>query len=229
MDKQLKESMFQYYDERASEYDEIYLCGKLSTAINNPKAYIDETGKLKEIVNNFCSGNILDIPCGTGFWMQSYAEKCDSIILIDQSKNMLEESKQKASELGVLNKCEFIQRNVFNYDWPAEKFDTLLTGFFISHLSEEEEIIFLNRALKSLKAGGRILVLDSAWSNERASIRPGKEGKMTRRLNNGTEFDIYKKYYEPDDINQIGKRHNLEIEIHHCGITFFAFSGTVKK
>ena len=42
--------MFQYYDKRASEYDEIYLHGKCSSAISNSKVYIEETEKLQEIV-----------------------------------------------------------------------------------------------------------------------------------------------------------------------------------
>ena len=219
--------MFKYYDERASEYDEIYLHGKCSTAINNPKAYIEDAEELNRIVSNICLGNILDIPCGTAFWQPAYAERCTSVLLLDQSANMLELSKSRARANSIENRCKFVQADILNFDLESEKYDVILLGFFISHLNEDEEFRFLSGMKNSLKKEGRLLALDSSWSEERAKASSNKEGGLIRRLNNGNEFEIYKKYFEPKDIDRIGKKYNLKMKIHHFGSVFCAFSGTV--
>lgn len=224
MDDSLKESMFQYYDDRASEYDEIYLYGKGSTALNNSTAYIEETEKLKKIVSDICFGDLIDIPCGTAFWLPSYAEKCNSLLLVDQSLRMLEISRKRAHRNGIDDRCKIVQADILNSKWKFNKFDIVLIGFFLSHLTKQEENIFLSGIKNSLKKRGKLLILDSAWSHKRAETHQ-KEGRRIRRLNNGTEFEIYKKYFEPNDIKEIGKKHNLKMEIHHFGLTFCAFSG----
>lgn len=222
----LKQNTFQYYDERASEYDEIYLYGKCSTAMNNPNAYIEDTEELKKIVNEICFGDILDIPCGTAFWLSAYAEKCNSALLVDQSTSMLEMSKKKARENGIENHCEFIQADVLNYDLGSAAYDTIISGFFLSHLNEDEEFKFISKIKNSLNKEAKLLILDSSWSEERAKHRY-KEGGLVRRLNNGKEFEIYKKYFEAKDIDEIGENHNLKMKVHHFGSAFCAFSGTV--
>ena len=192
MDNSLKDSMFQYYDERASEYDEIYLYGKGSTAISKSSAYVEETNRLKTVVKNICFGKMLDIPSGTAFWLPSYSEKCDSILLVDQSKAMLDESKKRAQQNSMGDRSEILQGDVFDIDLSTKKFDIILIGFFISHLTEQEEYTFISTMRSSLSNRGKILILDSAWSQQRAATR-AKEGKQVRRLNNGIQFDIYKK------------------------------------
>ena len=224
MDNSLKESMFQYYDERASEYDEIYLYGKGTTSISDSKAYIEETDILKTVVNDICFGSLLDIPSGTAFWLPAYADKCDSIMLVDQSKEMLAISRNRAEQYGIGDRCEIAHGDIFDIDLPHNKCDTILTGFFISHLTEQEESVFIPRVKDSLNSRGKILILDSAWSQKRAATRK-KEGKQVRRLNDGSQFNIYKKYFEISDIDAFGKKYNLKMEIHHFGLTFCAFSG----
>ena len=85
MNPDLRESTFRYYDERAPEYDEIYTLGKGSTSISDPSAYIGEVGILSGLVARFCQGRLLDLPCGTGFWLPHYAARCVSTTMLDQS------------------------------------------------------------------------------------------------------------------------------------------------
>lgn len=224
MDNSLKNSMFQYYDERALEYDEIYLCGKGPASISNSSAYIEETNKLKTVIKKICFGKILDIPSGTAFWLPSYSDKCESVLLVDQSKAMLDESMKRAQQNGVGYCCETLNGDVFDIDLFTNKFNIILIGFFISHLTEQEEYTFISRMKSSLNNKGKILVLDSTWNQQRALTRE-KEGKQVRRLNNGTQFNIYKKYFDQTDIESFGSKHNLKIEVHHFGSTFCAFTG----
>lgn len=67
MSVNLKQSMLDYYRERAIEYDDVYQ-GKGPASISEPKAYISEVAILSDIVTRTLSGNIIDIACGTAFW-----------------------------------------------------------------------------------------------------------------------------------------------------------------
>ena len=224
MDNDLKQSMLTYYDERASEYDEIYTLGTGFTAVSDPEAYKAETLRLKQAAGDVCRGSMIDIPCGTAFWMPGYANNCTSVLLVDQSENMLRESELRARHYNILDRCQFIQGDIFSIKLPHQAFDAAIVGFFISHLTQEEEQVFITNFRKSIKPGGNILILDSAWSTQRAKNRP-KAGAQIRKLNNGKEFPIYKKYFDRQDIVNMGTMYEMNMEIHHFGKVFCAFSG----
>ena len=226
MEKTLKESMFEYYDERAHEYDEIYTLGKGPASINNPQLYKEETQTLQCVVNEICRGDALDMPCGTAFWLPSYAEKCNTVVLVDQSEKMLEEAKMKAVQTGIDNRCTYRKGDILDDRWESNAYDTVLIGFFVSHLTDHQEEVFFAKLHKALSSKGRFLILDSVWSETRAKTR-AKSGQQKRRLNDGTEFDIYKKYFDMMDINGINTKYGFKIDIHHFGKTFCAFSGRV--
>jgi ubiquinone/menaquinone biosynthesis C-methylase UbiE len=77
--------MLQYYDERASEYEEAYVRGTGTASIPDPEVFKREASLLPDVVTRFAHGRILDLACGTGHWLPHYAGRCSSITLLDQS------------------------------------------------------------------------------------------------------------------------------------------------
>jgi len=223
MKADVQQSMNDYYNERAPEYDEIYM-GKGPASISNPDAYKTETTILAQLVEQYCVGNHLDMPCGTGFWLPHYAQKCQHMTLVDQSENMLAECRKKASEARVLNKCQFICTDIWHDDFLHDQFDSILFGFFISHLPPEEEAKLFSMLRILLTNGGTFLILDSIWSAERAAHR-NKEGVQERILNDGRRFDIYKKYFTAEDFGKMGQMYQCNITVLHTGQTFIAALG----
>jgi predicted TPR repeat methyltransferase len=90
--------MLRYYDERASEYEEAYVLGTGTASIPDPTVFQAEAMLLGGVVERFVRGRIVDLACGTAYWLPHYAERCSSITLFDQSARMLEECKRKASD-----------------------------------------------------------------------------------------------------------------------------------
>jgi len=82
MNEKLKKEIISYYDERAEEYDEIY--GGKGPAIPDSDAYKNDVTKIKQMVSEFGRGHLIDIGCGTGFWLPYYAQNCSQITLIEQ-------------------------------------------------------------------------------------------------------------------------------------------------
>jgi ubiquinone/menaquinone biosynthesis C-methylase UbiE len=222
MDKSLKQKMALYYDERAREYDEIYV-GK-GPAIPDPIAYQNDVKKVSEIASKFGGGHLIDIGCGTGFWLPYYAQNCSLITLLDQSEKMLSECKKRVDELGLKYKCNLVQGDFFETHFEDSSFDSTLTGFLISHLTSEQEKSFFVNLKKSLKPQGQFMLIDSAWSSKRKQYRK-KKGIQERILNDGQVFTIYKRYFDKSDVEVIFERYGFKLQSYYKGDVMLASVG----
>jgi ubiquinone/menaquinone biosynthesis C-methylase UbiE len=166
----------------------------------------------------------LDLACGTGYWLPSYARQCSRITLFDQSDRMLAESRAKADRLGVVDRCVFVHGDFFEQDFEKNAYDTVLAGFFLSHLTEDQERVLFDAFRSMLNAFGRFLILNSAWSQERARYNT-KEECQSRRLNDGTAFEIYKRYCDRDDISRWVREYDVTLRVELFGSAFYAVSG----
>jgi 2-polyprenyl-3-methyl-5-hydroxy-6-metoxy-1,4-benzoquinol methylase len=218
--------MLAYYDARASEYEEAYTLGTGTSSIRDPGVFTSEARTLASIVGQRMSGRVIDIACGTGFWLPSYAAACSHVTLFDQSEKMLDECRKKVERLGLAERSTLRQGDVFEQHFTPGSYDGALVGFLLSHLTEAQEAQFF-AVLKSMIApGGRFLILESAWSPERARAN-AKTEQQERRLNDGTRFEILKRYFDRDDVAGWGRRYQVSLEIEHFGAAFVAVSGRV--
>ncbi len=218
--------MFDYYDERAGEYEELYTRGAGPACIPDQEAYVRESAALGEIAGRLCEGHVIDIACGTGFWMPSYADSCPSITLFDQSAKMLAECRSKTDSLGITDKCTFVQGDFFGQDFGRDAFDMAVIGCFLSHVPEDMEQAFFTKLKGMLKPGGRFLVLDSIWNDERAKARE-KVGAHERTLNDGRQFEIYKRYFVEDDFKAMAETSGVSMEVVYAGRVFIVAVGTI--
>ena len=77
-----------------------------------------------------------------------------------------------------------------------------------------------------LAPGGRFLILDSAWSAHRARFN-AKVERQQRRLNDGTLYEIYKRYLDEQDLAGWTEKYRITLSIEHFGTAFLAASGTL--
>lgn len=222
MDDKPKQEMISYYDERAQEYDEIYL-GK-GPAIPDTVAYKNDVTKIREVVSAFGRDHLIDIGCGTGFWLPYYARNCSRITLIDQSEKMLLECKRRVDKLRLKYKCHFVQGDFLEVSFENRLFESALAGFFVSHLSLELEQAFFVKLKRILKPNGRLMLIDSAWSRKRQQYRR-KESKQERVLKDGRPFTIYKRYFDKSDIEEMFMRYRFKLESYYMGDVFLAVTG----
>jgi ubiquinone/menaquinone biosynthesis C-methylase UbiE len=225
MDSDLRQRMLTYYDERAPEYEEAYTLGTGTASIPDPEVFKGEARVLTDIVSRFAHGRIMDLACGTAYWLPSYAPNCSRITLFDQSSRMLTEGRVKAHRLGIVDRCAFVQGDFFAHKFDQAAYDTVLVGFFLSHLTEAQERLLFDALRTMLDASGRFLILDSAWSPERSKFN-AKVERQPRRLNDGTAFEIYKRYCDQDDISRCAREYDAKLDIEHFGPAFYAVSGT---
>ena len=113
---------------------------------------------------------------------------------------MLEECRKKTEALGVAARCTVVQADVFEHEFPEHAYHCALVGFLVSHFTEDQERVVFEKLARMLDVSGRFLILDSAWSPERARFN-AKAERQERRLNDGTRFEIYKRYIDRQDID----------------------------
>jgi len=227
MDRRRRQRMLAYYDERAPEYEEAYTRGTGTTSIPDPEVFKADARILAAVVAREVHGRVMDVACGTAYWLPLYAANCSHITLFDQSERMLAEARAKASAHGVLERCDFVRGDFLEHEFPSRPHDTALIGFLLSHLSEEEEDVLFDTLRNVLKPGGRFLILDSAWSRERAMFNRKVE-RQARKLNDGTVFEIYKRYCDQEDISRWARVHGAELRVEYFGPAFFAASGVFR-
>lgn len=224
--KTLQQNMNDYYNARAQEYDEIY-AGIGYTSIPDPNAYKQEVKIVSDLIGKHIRGRQIDIACGTGFWLPSYASNCPEIFLIDQSENMVSECMKKIKKLAIEDKCKIIRDDFFRYKFEESIFDNALIGSLLSHFSNEQEIEFFNKLKYILKPEGEFIIIDSIWNEEKAKKR-NKSGIQERPLNDGRKFKIYKRYFNRNDVEILKTKYSLELEIILEGRVFIGLKGRIK-
>jgi len=222
VDHRLEQELIAYYDARAREYDDVY-SGK-NPAIDAPELYIKEVKEIAALVAEFGSGRVVDIGCGTGFWLPYYAKNASSITLIDESENMLKVCEQRVHALGIVDKCEFQNDNFYAKTWERDRFDSALIGFFMSHISQDVEDRFFATLRSILSPYARVLLIDSAWTEKR-KLERAKEGIQERILNNGRTFKIFKRYFTLRELELLFKKYNLNIVSSYMGTVFLTALG----
>jgi len=219
MDNRIKKEMTSYYNERAEEYDDLYM-GKSHFTLD-PSIYLKDVIKVSEMASGFGNGHLIDIACGSGFWLPSYARNCSRITLLDQSEKMLKESKKRVEKIRLINLVNFIQGDFLEVMLEDSTFDSALVGFLLSHLTVRQEKVFFLKLKRILKSNGNLLIIDSAWNDERQKYTK-KEGTQERVLNDGRRFKIYKRYFEKSDLEGMAHRHNFKIKSCYVGTAFIA-------
>ena len=67
--------------------------------------------------------------------------------------------------------------------------------------------------------------MDSSWSLFRKS-RP-KQGTTVRKLNNGRTYEIYKRYFDRDDVELMSKSYDMDLAVQHDGQIYLGVTGVL--
>jgi len=224
MDSSTKSELFKYYSARAPEYEAFYE-GGVPAKLPEPAVYRKETGAIAKVLADYIGGECIDIACGTGFWLPVYEKNCRRIVLLDQSDKMLAECRKKIEKLGIEKKTEVIADDFFSYPFLSQSYDSALSGFFLSHLTDAEEKDFFLVLKRILKPGGTLVIIDDVWSPEIAATGRPKAGRVRRSLSDGRQFTIFKRYFEKPDLYYLAERRDMKLEIVYWGRLFFLATG----
>jgi ubiquinone/menaquinone biosynthesis C-methylase UbiE len=167
-----------YYERRAPEYDEWYLGLGRFDGLERPQWDAD-VGQLEHAVAALPPCRTLDVACGTGFLTRHLR---GTVLGLDQSATMLAIARER------IPTATFIEADALTrLPFGDGSFDRVFTGHFYGHLEADERTRFLAEARRVAR---ELVVVDSA-------VRPDRprEERQERVLNDGSTWDVYKRYF----------------------------------
>lgn len=212
-----------YYEARAIEYDQWWLRqGRYDRGPEETARWFEEAAQVDAALDAFQPrGDILELACGTGLRSGKLLAAADRLTVVDGSAEMLAiHATRHASP-----KIERVQADLFNWS-PQRKFDVVYFGFWLSHVPPEKVEAFWTMVRNALKPGGHFFFVDSRRthvSTAKDHVLPELDSsKMTRRLDDGREFQIYKLFYEPTSLRDRLSALDWECEVLQTK-TFFIY------
>jgi SAM-dependent methyltransferase len=198
-----------YYRERAGEYDDWWF-RRAGYALDTETAarWFADVRELEAALDAFePRGDVLELAAGTGIWTQRLLQHADRVTAVDAAAEVLELNRARTDD-----GAEYIVADVFAWEAPR-RFDVCFFGFWHSHVPTRHFEAFWQRVGRSLKPDGRVFFLDNARLGDSRHLVSSEGEVIRRRLTDGREFDIVKRYWEPNELERdlaaIGWRLNV--------------------
>lgn len=192
-----------YYRARALEYDKWWMReGRFDRGPEANTRWFAETTELERVLERFDPrGDVLELACGTGLWTRHLVESADTVTAVDAAPEVLAINRARVGDANV----RYVQADLF--DWsPDQRYDACVFAFWLSHVPAERFADFWEMVAGCLKPGGRVLFIDSARTEKSTAadhvLPSGDEDTMTRRLDDGREFQIIKRFYDPAGLTE---------------------------
>jgi SAM-dependent methyltransferase len=209
-----------YYRERAEEYDDWWFRhGRYDHGPDANARWFADAAEVKAALEQFEPvGEVLELACGTGLWTRHLAALGQHVTAVDASPEMLELNRKRVKGERVVNHDEgngegavnhegvegpsvtYMEADIFDWE-PDRRYDVCFFSFWLSHVPEERFAAFWGKVRRALTPEGRVFLLDSSRNDLASAIdhELPDEGDhvMLRRLANGSEFQIVKRFYEP--------------------------------
>ncbi len=194
----MKHNMKEYYSRRAPDYEKIYYRDD-----EVRRKEIDGVAEsLKELVTE---KDVLDIPAGTGYWMEIMSQKASSIVASDLSIEMLNETKKKRFNC----QTDYVLANINQLPFAKNCFDIIAVGFWVSHHPLQDLPELFSNLKKLLRPNGKIWFIDNnpppAEFHIEKLIGKDEQGNVYKKrfLDDGQEYTIIKNYFTEKEVKNL--------------------------
>jgi SAM-dependent methyltransferase len=190
-----------YYRARAAEYDEWWFRGgryDRGSALNSRwRAEVSTVeAALDAWLTTLRPRTLLELACGTGLFTRRLAPRVARVTAVDASPEVLALNRERVAAANV----EYIRADLFGWR-PETRFDAVFFSFWLSHVPDSHFADFWGGVAAALGPGGVAYLIDSAFdpsSTAKDHVLSGSDATVvTRRLNDGREFHIVKRFWEP--------------------------------
>jgi demethylmenaquinone methyltransferase/2-methoxy-6-polyprenyl-1,4-benzoquinol methylase len=196
----LLQEQIAYYRARAPEYDEWFLRrGRYDLGAEQNARWRAELDEVVRALSAFGPrGRVVELAGGTGFWTELLARTADELTVVDASPESLRINRGRVGDARV----RYVEADLFAWQ-PDRAYDAVVFAFWLSHVPPARFDGFWDLVARCLSPGGRAFFVDnlnpSSTAHDHRLLQPG-EVTVTRELNDGRQFQIYKLFYRPDDL-----------------------------
>ena len=207
-----------YYRARAPEYDDWWfgrgpyaLPPELATARTREQAALEAA--LERVAPG---GDVLEPACGTGLWTRHLVRYADTVTAVDSSPEVLAINRARVGD----ERVHYVEADLFAWEPPAAAFDACVFGFWLTHVPDERLPAFWNGVRRALRPGGRVFLADSDDHGVGSWTRSRDGHLAVRRLGDGREFRIVKRYWDPGELRRRLAELGWEAEVERTGRFF---------
>jgi len=186
-----------YYSRRAPEYEQIYYR-------DDPERQAELAAESARLVELTRGKEVLDLACGTGYWLERIASSAAGVIATDVAGPMLAQARRQ----NLVCPVDFVRADLRWPPFAAGSFDVVSLGFWFSHHPKQDYGELFDGLTRLLRPSGRVWMIDNNPSAEGRTHDPvGFDGEgnkyIRRRLDNGEEHVILKNYFSEGDLRDI--------------------------
>lgn len=199
---QLLAEQVAYYRARAGEYDEwFFRVGRYNRGPEHRAEWFREVAQVEAaLAEEHPRGKVLELACGTGLWTRHLVQTADRVTAVDASPEAIALNRERVGS----NRVEYVVADLFSW-FPLTSYDLIFFGFWLSHVPSSRFDSFWELVRQALRPAGKAFFVDSLLqqaSTARDHAPIDQSGVVTRKLNDGREFDIVKIFYEPTTLEQ---------------------------
>jgi demethylmenaquinone methyltransferase/2-methoxy-6-polyprenyl-1,4-benzoquinol methylase len=216
-----------YYRARAPEYDAWW--HRLGRYDRGPEAnarWFAQAADLERALARFRpEGDILELACGTGLWTSILASHARHLTAVDAAPEMIAQNKSRLRGAAV----EYVEADLFEWQPRPGAYDVCFFAFWLSHVPESRFEAFWRMVGTALRPSGRVFFIDSGRSDLSTAsdhrLSPTEEETVLRRLDDGREFCIVKRFYTPEWLKSRLAELGWRVRIHRTGEFFIHGAG----
>lgn len=171
-----------YYRAGAAEYDRFY-------------AEHEDLQSLLALADGLpIVGDVLELACGTGQWTPLLAARAHSVTAVDSSAEVLAIARARTASPSV----QFIQADVFEWQPPRRRYDTVFFAFWLSHVPPARLPEFWNTVAATLAPRGKAIFIDDgpAGAATEEVLADQAVPAVLRRLDDGSQYRIVKVFHD---------------------------------
>lgn len=219
--RSILEQQIEYYRARAAEYDQWYLRqGRYDHGPDLNERWFAQDREILDRLNAFGpNGAILELACGTGIWTARLLPHARELVAVDASPEVIAINRARLRS----SRITYVEADVFSWA-PEMQFDTAFFGFWLSHVPPDRFEAFWSLVQQALKPEGRFFFVDSRHEPTSTAtdhqLPDPKATTLSRRLNDGREFQIYKIFYDAEGLQRRLARLGWNAEVHQTASYF---------
>ncbi|HEY7196143.1 MAG TPA: methyltransferase domain-containing protein [Gaiellaceae bacterium] len=187
-----------YYGARAPEYDDWWF-RRAGYALDaeGEAGWFEDVAELEAELERFAPrGDVLELAAGTGNWTRRLVRFADRITAVDAVLQVLELNRAKVGA-----DIDYVVADVFAWE-PPRTFDVCFFAFWLSHVPSARFKAFWRLVDRALKPDGRVFLVDNANLGDPRHTVSASGEVARRRLSDGREFDIVKRFWAPAELER---------------------------
>jgi demethylmenaquinone methyltransferase/2-methoxy-6-polyprenyl-1,4-benzoquinol methylase len=191
--QRLIEEQQRYYRARAPEYDDWWLRrGRYDRGAEANAGWYADAAELEATLAAFDPrGDVLELAAGTGLWTRHLVSYADRLTAVDAAPETIELNRAR-----VEGEVDYVAADLFAWE-PDRRYDVSFFGFWLSHVPSARFAEFWRLVERALQPDGRVMFIDSAKPFLGSHAVQTSEETARRSLDDGREFDIVKRFYDP--------------------------------